>query len=349
MTEKDAKQRRDPALGKPELEDLNRLIAAGKEKGYLTLDEVNEALPEDIVTAEKLDDMMMIFDEMDIEIVDSERQVQVVRGPVPEAEAIIEEEDDEIQLEADSANRITDPVKMYLREMGQVSLLTRDGEVEIAKRIEVGEREIFNAIMESSIGIKQIMGLRDKLQSEGSRLNEVIREVEEEISEEEEAAQKNRIIGILDEVQHLDEENKSMLAHLLGESFDPEKEFELKNQVQQNKEQIVNLLKGLQLSRRHIDNIIEKLNGHLVAIENTEKTLRDCLHRMGKKGGDPRRAFEQVGDGRSRRPVRRLLVGSQRKNTTGSVSRPQRPETASGPWKGKRKWIQGLSGNCSVG
>ncbi len=229
MTEKDAKQRRDPALGKPELEDLNRLIAAGKEKGYLTLDEVNEALPEDIVTAEKLDDMMMIFDEMDIEIVDSERQVQVVRGPVPEAEAIIEEEDDEIQLEADSANRITDPVKMYLREMGQVSLLTRDGEVEIAKRIEVGEREIFNAIMESSIGIKQIMGLRDKLQSEGSRLNEVIREVEEEISEEEEAAQKNRIIGILDEVQHLDEENKSMLAHLLGESFDPEKEFELKN------------------------------------------------------------------------------------------------------------------------
>src|SRR5208337_192582 len=146
MTEKDAKQRRDPALGKPELDDLNRLIAAGKEKGYLTLDEVNEALPDDIVTAEKLDDMMMIFDEMDIEIVDSERQVQVVRGPVSEAEAIVEEEEDEIQLEADSVNRITDPVKMYLREMGQVSLLTRDGEVEIAKRIEVGEREIFNAI-----------------------------------------------------------------------------------------------------------------------------------------------------------------------------------------------------------
>jgi len=294
MTEKDAKQRRDPALGKPELEDLNRLIAAGKEKGYLTLDEVNEALPEDIVTAEKLDDMMMIFDEMDIEIVDSERQVQVVRGPVPEAEAIIEEEDDEIQLEADSANRITDPVKMYLREMGQVSLLTRDGEVEIAKRIEVGEREIFNAIMESSIGIKQIMGLRDKLQSEGSRLNEVIREVEEEISEEEEAAQKNRIIGILDEVQRLDEENKSMQALLLGESVDPEKEFELKNQVQQNKEQIVNLLKDLQLSRRHIDNIIEKLTGHLMAIENAEKTLKDWLHRMGKKWGDPRLVLEQV-------------------------------------------------------
>src|SRR5208337_5656837 len=75
----------------------------------------------------------------------------------------------------------------------------------------------------------------------------------------------------------------------------PEKEFELKNQVQQNKEQIVNLLKGLQLSRSHIDNIIEKLTGHLAAIESAEKTLKDWLHRIGKKWGDPRLVFEQVG------------------------------------------------------
>ena len=292
MTEKDAKQRRDPALSKVELDDLNRLIAAGKEKGYLTLDEVNEALPEEIVTAEKLDDMMMIFDEMDIEIVDSDQQVQVVRGPVADSDNIVEEEEDELQLEADSASRIADPVKMYLREMGQVSLLTRDGEVEIAKRIEAGEREIFNAIMESSLGIKQIMSLRDKLQSEGYHLVEVIREAEEEISEEEEAAQKNRIIGILDEVERLDEENKSMQTLLFTENTDPEKEFELKNQVQQNKERIVNLLKGLQLSRRHIDSIIEKLNGHLVNIEDGEKTLKNCLHRMGIKKVDPKLAFE---------------------------------------------------------
>jgi len=292
MTEKDAKQRRDPALGKAELDDLNRLIAVGKEKGFLTLDEVNEALPEEIVTADKLDEMMMIFDEMDIEIVDSERQVRVVQ-PAADSEAIIEEEEDDLQLEADTANRITDPVKMYLREMGQVSLLTRDGEVEIAKRIEAGEREIFNAIMESSIGIKQIMSLRERLQGEGYRINEIIREVEEEISEEEEAAHKNRILGILDEVQRLDGEVKSLQALLLEESVDPEKEFELKNQVQQNKELIVNLLKGLQLSRRHIDNIIEKLNGHLVAIEDAESTLKECMYCICRKDSDPRRAFER--------------------------------------------------------
>ena len=295
MTEKDAKPKRDPALNKPEIDDLNRLIAAGKEKGYLTLDEVNDALPEEIVTADKLDDMMMIFDEMDIEIVDSDQQVQVVRGPVAEGEGLVEEEEDELQLETDSAARVTDPVKMYLREMGQVSLLTRDGEVEIAKRIEAGEREIFNAIMESSIGIKEIMSLRDKLQT-GFRLNEVIREVEEEISEEEEAAQKNRVINILDEVQRLDEENKSLQVILLGEGIDSEAEFEQKNRVQQNKEQIVNLLKGLQLSRRHIDSIIERLNNHLVAIESSERSLRDCLKRIGKMSSDPKRPMEVLRD-----------------------------------------------------
>src|SRR5512136_2786350 len=121
MTDKDMKQRRDPALTKPEMDDIKRLITVGKEKGFLTYDEVNEALPEDLVSPEKMDDMMMIFDELDIEIVDSEQQVQVVRESVAaDSEALIEEEED-LQLEADVTSRITDPVKMYLREMGQVS------------------------------------------------------------------------------------------------------------------------------------------------------------------------------------------------------------------------------------
>jgi len=82
MTGKDIKPRREAILAKAEMDDLKRLITVGKEKGYLTYDEVNEALPDDLVSPEKLDDMMMIFDEMDIEIVDSEQQVQVVRESV---------------------------------------------------------------------------------------------------------------------------------------------------------------------------------------------------------------------------------------------------------------------------
>jgi len=283
MTDKETKQRRDPALSKPEMDDIKRLITVGKEKGYLTYDEVNEALPEDLVSPEKLDDMMMIFDEMDIEIVDSEQQVQVVRETSgADSDSLLEEEEDELQIEADVTSRVTDPVKMYLREMGQVSLLTREGEVEIAKRIEAGEREIFNAIMESSIGIKEIMNLKHKLEDDNAKVCDVLREVDDEITVEEETAQKERIVGILREVQSLDEANKILQTRLLGDSLTRDEEFVLKSRVQQNKEQIVSLLKGLQLSKRHIDSIIDKLHLCLDVIERSEDELRNCLLLSGK-------------------------------------------------------------------
>jgi RNA polymerase primary sigma factor len=282
MTDKDMKHRRDPSLAKPEMDDIKRLISVGKEKGYLTYDEVNEALPDDLVSPEKLDDMMMIFDEMDIEIVDSEQQVQVVRESVGADSDNLVEEEDEVQIEADAAGRITDPVKMYLREMGQVSLLTREGEVEIAKRIETGEREIFNAIMESSIGVRQLTKLKEKLQSENGRLQDVLREVDEEITPEEEETQKCRVISMLEEVERLDEENKEIQTNLLSNGLAPGDGERLKGRQQQNKEDIVNLIKGMQLSKRHIDNIINKLYECLEEIVRSEKELEDCLLSCGK-------------------------------------------------------------------
>jgi RNA polymerase primary sigma factor len=220
---------------------------------------------------------------MDIEIVDSEQQVQVVReGVGADSVSLIEEEEEDLQLEADVTSRITDPVKMYLREMGQVSLLTREGEVEIAKRIETGEREIFNAIMESSIGIKQIMSLKEKLGNDSMRLQDVLREVDEEMTAEEEAAQKARVISMLEEVRRLDEANKTMHTTLLAQNDSFEAETVLKHQIQQNKERIVSLLKGLQLGRRHIDSIIDKLHLCLKRIDHCEKDLEHCLLSCGK-------------------------------------------------------------------
>lgn len=283
MNDKEVKQRRDPALSKPELDDIKRLISVGKEKGYLTYDEVNEALPDDLVSPEKLDDMMMIFDEMDIEIVDSEQQVQVVReGMGADSDSLLEDEEDDLHVEADAASRVTDPVKMYLREMGSVSLLTREGEVEIAKRIEAGEREVFNALMESSIGVREMMNLKEKFESGGVRLNDILRESEEEISGDEEEAQKVRMIAILEKVRKLDEDNKKMQASLFAQNITPAEETVLKNQIQQNKEQIVSLLKGLQLGKHHIEQVIDKLREYLVCIESAEKDLGDCLLACGK-------------------------------------------------------------------
>jgi len=151
------------------MEELRELISKGKERGYLTYDELNEALPDEALSPDKLDDMITIFDEMDIEIVDSEDDFVAMRsktGSTPVMgsieEEIVEEED---ELVYDDLSRIADPVRMYLKEMGQVALLSREEEVEIAKRIEAAEREVFNAIMESSIGVKEILSIREKLEN----------------------------------------------------------------------------------------------------------------------------------------------------------------------------------------
>ncbi len=309
MTDKDLKQRRDPALSKPEMDDIKRLITVGKEKGYLTYDEVNEALPEDLVSPEKLDDMMMIFDEMDIEIVDSEQQVQVVRESMSVDSECLEEEEDDLQLESDVSSRVTDPVKMYLREMGQVSLLTREGEVEIAKRIEAGEREVFNAIMESSIGIKEIMSLRERLENDIVRIPDVLKEVEEDISPEEEENQKGRVIRMLEEVQKLDESNKIMQTTLLSHNITLDEQTVLKAQLQQNKEQIVNLLKGMQLGRRHIDNIINKLRDCLSSIEQSEKDLQESLLTCGKPFQELKPLYDNVLQGQAQLEECALLLG----------------------------------------
>ncbi|MCU0587604.1 MAG: RNA polymerase sigma factor RpoD [Syntrophobacteraceae bacterium] len=297
------------------MDDIKRLITVGKEKGYLTYDEVNEALPEDLVSPEKLDDMMMIFDEMDIEIVDSEQQVQVVREAMTvDSESLLEEEEEELQLESDVSSRVTDPVKMYLREMGQVSLLTREGEVEIAKRIEAGEREVFNAIMESSIGIKEIMSLRERLESDVVRIPDVLREVEEDISPEEEENQKSRVIRMFEEVRQLDEANKAMQTTLLSHSLTQDEQVVVKARLQQNKEQIVSLLKGMQLGRRHIDNIINKLRECLEHVERTERDLQECLLTCGKPYQELKPLYEnaQRGDAELRDCARFLGMDPDR-------------------------------------
>jgi RNA polymerase primary sigma factor len=276
---KDAKNHQEETAAKgPELEDLKRLISVGKEKGFLTYDELNQVLPEDLVSPEKLDDMMMIFDEMDIEIVDSEQQVQLVRERTAAAsEEIGDEEDDEAAFDDEAVSRVTDPVKMYLREMGQVSLLTREGEVEIAKRIEAGEREVFNAIMESSLGVEEILRIKSDLESGELRISEILRSTEEDITAEEEEALKERVIGMLDEVRRLDEANRAMQVALLGSDLEEHEQQRLRTEVQHNKEKIVNLLKNLQLEKTQIDHIVDKLRSYLESIENAEKELEDCL------------------------------------------------------------------------
>ncbi len=321
MTEESKKHPEETSQKRPGLEDLKKLISAGKEKGYLTYDELNEVLPDDLVTPEKLDDMMMIFDEMNIEIVDSDQQVKVVKERSTDEEGEDEDGEEETALDLDAEGRVTDPVKMYLREMGQVSLLTREGEVEIAKRIEAGEREVFNALMESSLGVEEILSIKEDLESGRTKIHEVLIATEEEMPDEEKELLRHKVIEILERVKSLDAEIREKQMRLLSEDLGPSEKDLLTAEVQAHKDQIVSLLKNLQLDKHQIDRIVTKLRSYLESIEQAEKDLEHCLLVTGKPLTELQRWLDEVDQDDTELRSHAARLGMSRENLVALIQR----------------------------
>jgi RNA polymerase primary sigma factor len=166
-------------------EDVDRIIDTGKEKGYLTYGEVNDLLPGDITSPDELDDLMTTINTQGIDVLSESR-----RGsrpdPAEESDNESGEDGDDVELDLSpgTLEKTNDPVRMYLREMGTVPLLTREGEVEIAKRIERGQLRVMKAISRSSIVIREIVGLGEDLKRGVRNIKEVVTFDEEELTEE---------------------------------------------------------------------------------------------------------------------------------------------------------------------
>jgi len=196
----------------PRIEELDKLIAKGKQKGFLTYDEVNDALPSDVVSLDQLDDIMLLFGSMDIELVDSTKGVRLPS----EIEAQPEPDDDDggdrrIDLTPGPVGRTEDPVRLYLREMGKVSLLTREGEITLAKRIEEGKDEATGATLSTALAIEKIRLLRDELRRDVTPIKDVVDYPEEESTEEKEEDLRRSVIRELGHVDRLLREREKLL------------------------------------------------------------------------------------------------------------------------------------------
>src|ERR1041384_221700 len=149
---------------------IKKMVARGKERGYLTYDELNAALPQDQVTSEQIEDTMTMLSELGINVVEGEES----EDP---AEAEREAEDGESEARGnvdDDIGRTDDPVRMYLREMGSVELLSREGEIAIAKRIEAGREMMIGGICESPLTVRAMVGWRDALNENKMLLRDII-------------------------------------------------------------------------------------------------------------------------------------------------------------------------------
>jgi RNA polymerase primary sigma factor len=158
--------------------DIDSLIEVGKEKGYLTYGDVNDMLPEEIGSADDLDDLITTIGTQGIDLLDAPK------FPGDKDFELEEGEDVELDLTPGTLEKTNDPVRMYLREMGTVPLLTREGEVEIAKRIERGQLRVLKAISRSPIVIREIVALGEDLKRGVRNVKEVVIFDEEELTEE---------------------------------------------------------------------------------------------------------------------------------------------------------------------
>jgi len=160
-------------------DDIKKLIDVGKEKGYLTYDQVNDLIPQDVHSPEDLEDLLTTIGTQGIDVLD---QPKVPSAELEKPE--MEGEDVELDLTPGALEKTNDPVRMYLREMGTVPLLTREGEVEIAKRIERGQLRVLKAISRSPIVIREIQAVGEDLKKGVRSIKEVVIFDEEELTEE---------------------------------------------------------------------------------------------------------------------------------------------------------------------
>src|ERR687896_1052078 len=162
-------------------DEVKQLISIGKEKGYLLYDEVNELLPPDITSSDELDDLFSTFGSAGIEVVDSEQKYREDKLLDRTGEGA---EELELDLTPGALDKTNDPVRMYLREMGTVPLLTREGEVEIAKRIEQGKLAVIKSISRTPTTARTIMQMGDALKADERSIRELIIFTDEEITDD---------------------------------------------------------------------------------------------------------------------------------------------------------------------
>jgi RNA polymerase primary sigma factor len=275
-----------------------KLIDLGKSKGFLTLDEVNDNVPEDIVSPDQIDDWLTALGDEGIEIVDSASKVRVSsKTPQPKVVDLDEKEEEEDEADDDydgGFSKTNDPVRMYLRKMGSVSLLTREGEVEIAKRIEEGERRVLQTVLNSPIAVQELLELGDRLRKQKVRVKEVVRDVDEEDAEFDEEWHTERVCKVLDKVRRYAKDNEKLDEKLADKGLSELKKKKLRDGISGNKQEMFEELSELRLNKKTIERIVQKLKALVVRIEKAEAEMAECERKAGMPLKDLKRTLREI-------------------------------------------------------
>ncbi len=263
--------------------EMDEMISLGDEKEFVNFNEANEIPPNEIVSSDQIDDVLMMFDEMDLDVEED------LHGLKVEAEKILDKEEDEEELVLEGFGRATDPVRMYLREMGSVSLLTREGEVEIAKRIENGKREVLRIVLTCPMAVKEILNLGNAIKAGKIEIREVTNEIdEEETSVEEEQIQKKRILDLIERIRR----NEEGIRRTLKKKGVSKKKIQA--QAKKKQEETIEFLKQINLRDTQIHRIVQKMQQLLIRMEKAENEIKKAEDNTGVSVQEARALLRKI-------------------------------------------------------
>jgi RNA polymerase primary sigma factor len=292
-------------------DEIRQLIAMGKEKGYLLYDEVNELLPAAVTSAEELDDLFSTFNSAGIEIVDSEQTYREEKLIDRRSEGA---EEQELDLTPGALDKTNDPVRMYLREMGTVPLLTREGEVAIAKRIERGKLAVIKSISRMPSVTSRVVNYGEELKRGERTVRELVVFNEEEITDEKIMARQRQLVKQIDAVAIANTE-----ALKLEEKFgdiakaDKKKYRKARWKIGRAKVATSQAIRSIEFTENIKRRLIDDLKGAVDDIQWKQKEIRQIDARLEPKGKKKLREEEKKILAKQKLEIRKEMVDLAKK------------------------------------
>ena len=305
-----------------EMPQFKPLIAKGKSTGYLTFEEVSKSMPAEMHTEDCIEEILSMFDQLEIAIVDTEKEGKSIASNHTEAESEAPEvtfetsdadgDADFTALEgsldddADFAARNSDPVRMYLREMGAVPLLDRDGEVLIAKKIEVGEDEVLCALAEVPVAVEELINVGTDLMQNRAKLKDVVKTIEEDDPDEDEMSQRQRVINLLEDIRGIYKKKQKIYQKLDACCTLDRRVTSIQKEIMQYKDDIVSRLREIKLEKTLIDRIVETVEDYVRQMKNYQRELDAYAETTGKSQKELEELFASL-DNRTR-PIQEVAA-----------------------------------------
>ena len=253
---------------KPDTKLIKDLIAEGREKGFITLDDINNHLGDDPVSSEQMEQIFSVFSEMEIDVVDSDKKENLNNREFnPEFEFDLE---GELDLDPGIDNSTDDPVRMYLREMGSIELLTREGEVDVAKKIEDGQLELIEIFSNSDLIIQYLIDLNKRLKTYKIRARQVVSGLDDDdnVIEDEEVAPR-KLIAVLELIKKHFEKVKR-IENRLGSSRNKKKDLD---EIEIQRKACREIICGINFNSRQLELMCMEMFNHKSKIDLTYRQM----------------------------------------------------------------------------